>query len=518
MKFLFIIFIFPLQIFAQSSSPESQDITGVWIGSLYNDTTQQFHHYELAISKYNGKLIGYSQITFIIDGIKNIGVKEVKIKNKKGLITIEDEKLIDNNYTAPPAKGVRTFINFVLSENDSAEVLSGPWHTNRTREYNSLTGTAFLEKKKNINETEIVPKLQQLGLSRKLSFLIPAINERQSIAVNNRPLRENTEENSSPTEVDAFNKKDTETIIPDTTITNPEIRIIAIKDKNNDTETSAINKNPLAGDKNLSINHAPVENKDGIKLNAAITQKKNAPEITVEHPKSVTEKTTGKEIVKSKDEIEKTQTDQSIVAKKNLNEFWKEVLANKPNTTDNRPKEVDKNIAVNKEVVPKIPDKKVIQEEKQVPLIEKKQPTAAIINAEEKALSKNLSKKIIPPAAAEISLREIETIRTVEIIQDSLVFSLYDNGTVDGDTVSVLLNGNVIMPRVGLLEKAFNKTIYLTPEMGDSINIIMYAENLGSIAPNTGLLVVRDGSINYEIRFSGDLKKNSAIILKRKRK
>jgi hypothetical protein len=169
-------------------------------------------------------------------------------------------------------------------------------------------------------------------------------------------------------------------------------------------------------------------------------------------------------------------------------------------------------------VVSKIPDKKASQEEKRVPLIEKKQPTPAIINAEESALSKNLSKKIIPPAAAEISLREIETIRTVEIIQDSLVFSLYDNGTVDGDTVSVLLNGNVIMPRVGLLEKAFNKTIYLTPEMGDSINIIMYAENLGSIAPNTGLLVVRDGSINYEIRFSGDLKKNSAIILKRKRK
>jgi hypothetical protein len=46
MKFLFIIFIFPLQLLAQSSSPESQEITGVWIGSLYNETTQQFHHYE----------------------------------------------------------------------------------------------------------------------------------------------------------------------------------------------------------------------------------------------------------------------------------------------------------------------------------------------------------------------------------------------------------------------------------------------------------------------------------------
>ena len=69
----------------------------------------------------------------------------------------------------------------------------------------------------------------------------------------------------------------------------------------------------------------------------------------------------------------------------------------------------------------------------------------------------------------------------------------------------------------GLMSKAINKTIYLTPEMGDSIVLIMYAENLGSIPPNTGLLVIHDGDDIYEIRFSGDLKKNSSIILKRKR-
>ena len=519
MKFLFIIFLFPLQLLAQSSSPGSKEITGVWTGSLYNDTTKQFIHYELAISEHAGKLSGYSHTTFIIDGIKNIGVKEVKIKDKKGLIAVEDEKLIDNNYTAPPAKGVRTFISLVLSENDSAKVLSGPWHTNRTKEYSSLTGTAFLEKKKKINETAIIPKLEQLGLSGELSFLIPTINERELIAVNNKPLKENTGESSSPTEIAAFNNKETETIVPDTTITNPEIRIIVIKDKNKDTETSATNKKPLAEDKSVSVNQAPLENKEEMKVNAAIKQSKKEPDVAVAHnQKKVTEKAEGKEIEKSKVQPEKAQADQSVLAKKNLNEFWKEVLSEKPNITDKRMNEADKNIAVDKEAALNIPDKKVTQEEKQIPLIEKKQPTPAIINAKENALSKNLSKKIIPSAAAEISLREIETIRTVEIIQDSLVFSLYDNGAVDGDTVSVLLNGNVIMPRVGLLEKAFNKTIYLTPEMGDSINIIMYAENLGSIAPNTGLLVVRDGTINYEIRFSGDLKKNSAIILKRKRK
>ena len=53
--------------------------------------------------------------------------------------------------------------------------------------------------------------------------------------------------------------------------------------------------------------------------------------------------------------------------------------------------------------------------------------------------------------------------------------------------------------------------------MGDSINIILYAETLGRVPPNTGLLVVRDGSIDHEIRFSGDLKKNSAILLIRKK-
>ncbi len=127
-------------------------------------------------------------------------------------------------------------------------------------------------------------------------------------------------------------------------------------------------------------------------------------------------------------------------------------------------------------------------------------------------------KVITPPAAAELSKRELETIRTVEIAQDSLVFSLYDNGTVDGDTVSVLLNGQVIMPRVGLLVTAVSKTVYLTPEMGDSISVVMYAENLGSIPPNTGLLLIREGAKIYEIRFSGDLNKNSKIILVRKKK
>jgi hypothetical protein len=45
----------------------------------------------------------------------------------------------------------------------------------------------------------------------------------------------------------------------------------------------------------------------------------------------------------------------------------------------------------------------------------------------------------------------------------------------------------------------------------------MYAETLGTLPPNTGLLIVYDGSDRYEIRFSGDMQKSAAIVFRRKK-
>ncbi len=129
--------------------------------------------------------------------------------------------------------------------------------------------------------------------------------------------------------------------------------------------------------------------------------------------------------------------------------------------------------------------------------------------------------KTVPATAystpPDLGKRSIETIQTVFFKSDSLLLTLYDNGEVDGDSVSVILNGKAILSKQGLSTNAINKTLYITPDMGDSLQMIMYAENLGSIAPNTGLLIVMDGRDRYEIRFSGDLNKNAAIIF-RKRK
>jgi hypothetical protein len=121
-------------------------------------------------------------------------------------------------------------------------------------------------------------------------------------------------------------------------------------------------------------------------------------------------------------------------------------------------------------------------------------------------------------AAADLATRETEIIQNVFFKSDSLVLKLYDHGVIDGDTVSVVLNGKVIAARQGLKGKAIISVIHMTPELGDSLLLVMYAESLGTIPPNTGVLVVLDGDDRYEIRFQGTKQKSSAIRLTRKRR
>jgi hypothetical protein len=129
-----------------------------------------------------------------------------------------------------------------------------------------------------------------------------------------------------------------------------------------------------------------------------------------------------------------------------------------------------------------------------------------------------VAQKAIPDLKKELDKRKVEAIQTVFFTADSLQLELYDNGYVDGDSVSILLNGKELLTHVRLTERAVKKMIHITPEMGDSINLVMFAENLGSIAPNSGLAIIRDGKKLYRITFTGDLEKNAAIILRRRKK
>ena len=113
--------------------------------------------------------------------------------------------------------------------------------------------------------------------------------------------------------------------------------------------------------------------------------------------------------------------------------------------------------------------------------------------------------------------RKIQKIDEIFFNSDSLLLSFYDNGTVDGDTISMVLNGKIIAEKIKLTTNAFRITIPTRIGQNDSLILVMHAESLGLIPPNTGLLIIQDGTARYEIRFEGDLQKSSAVLLRKKK-
>ncbi len=106
--------------------------------------------------------------------------------------------------------------------------------------------------------------------------------------------------------------------------------------------------------------------------------------------------------------------------------------------------------------------------------------------------------------------RGSEILKTIEITNENFMVTLYDNGAVDGDSISLFYNGKLILSHKMLSEKPISLTLDATTN--HAVNeLTMYAENLGTIPPNTALMVVTDGDSRYEVRISSDLKKSGTI-------
>lgn len=103
-----------------------------------------------------------------------------------------------------------------------------------------------------------------------------------------------------------------------------------------------------------------------------------------------------------------------------------------------------------------------------------------------------------------------------DIESDSVRLSFYDNGEIDGDSISVFVNNNLILSHQALAAKAFN--VYLRLDSTRDVNeISMFAENLGRIPPNTALMVLTDGKNRYEVFMSSSLTENATIEVRRKK-
>jgi len=118
----------------------------------------------------------------------------------------------------------------------------------------------------------------------------------------------------------------------------------------------------------------------------------------------------------------------------------------------------------------------------------------------------------VPAPSKEMNFekRKADIVKTIEIENETFRVDLYDNGEVDGDSISLFYNNKLILSKKRLSAKPL--TLNLDATSGDAINeLTMYAENLGEIPPNTALMVVTDGDKRYEVRIASDLKNSGTI-------
>ncbi|HEU4473171.1 MAG TPA: hypothetical protein VFR58_18895 [Flavisolibacter sp.] len=113
--------------------------------------------------------------------------------------------------------------------------------------------------------------------------------------------------------------------------------------------------------------------------------------------------------------------------------------------------------------------------------------------------------------------RQVEFQNELEVDADSVQIDLYDNGEVDGDSISVFFNDQLLGANLKLSTRSIHLNIALdsTREFN---TLAMFANNLGSIPPNTALMIIYDGRKRHEIRLSSSLDKSAALKIRRKKK
>lgn len=557
----------------------AQPLTGLWTGALSNDsnTIRKDQSFEIALTEYRGRVYGYSRSEFIVNDTLYYILKRVKGTIQGDLCEVTDDDIISYNFRGKLDKGIKVTSTFRRNQADSTWYLDGTWKTNATRKYYAVTGKVGLQEEKDLNASKLFPHLEELSLANDVAFykefkeskeepIIVKIahpekvkteySDRARPVINNNdivvaPLKPNLQKTETlPVPVSA-NETDVAVEATEPVVTtHPEKIAMADLPKHDIKNIPASTVSVVPAQVNKLIAGAkkpdavPTSGSNISSTTNPVAEKK---EIIQENPvQPVKSELTSKTEVKQENTVVKTQP--KLTAQPDLktnattvalpvtkNTASKEVETKKPvvTTSSAQPNIVagTNSFPVNKEIKTVPLTASVKPENKKTvisaPAIQPKSVdsiSTASVNKE--IITEPLTVSIKPEnkktetdiigKASMIEGRKSEFTQIVNFKADSLELSLYDNGEIDGDTVSVFMNGEVLMSRQGLKATAIKKTIHIIPGNED-FTLVLFAENLGKYPPNTGLLVVHDGEDVYNLRFSSDFQKNAGIVFRRKK-
>lgn len=136
----------------------------------------------------------------------------------------------------------------------------------------------------------------------------------------------------------------------------------------------------------------------------------------------------------------------------------------------------------------------------------------------EKAIVKTEAKKVLevsedkPVVRESFDGRNLNYVNEIQVKSENIKINLRDHGRVDGDIVSIYLNGEAVVSKYLLTYR--NKTFDIKLDPNKSNDLFLYAHNLGTSPPNTVAIEIKDGPVSEKIILNSDLKSCEAVLIK----
>ena len=113
----------------------------------------------------------------------------------------------------------------------------------------------------------------------------------------------------------------------------------------------------------------------------------------------------------------------------------------------------------------------------------------------------------LPPS---LTKRKTELVKEIYVDTGSIKIDFYDNGQIDGDTISVFANSMPVVSNKRLGTKPVSITVKIDLKRTEQ-EVIMVGENLGAIPPNTALMIITAGDKRYQLYLTSDEQKNAMV-------
>jgi hypothetical protein len=116
-----------------------------------------------------------------------------------------------------------------------------------------------------------------------------------------------------------------------------------------------------------------------------------------------------------------------------------------------------------------------------------------------------------PPGKITLTKETSSIFNEIKVDTGTIRLDFYDNAEIDGDTISVTVDNVPVVnhQRLGITPITLNIKIDLAKTIHE---VVMIAENSGSIPPNTALLMVTAGNKRYRLFLSSDDEQKKVLV------